>query len=90
MLPPQLDRPPFALLPPCAGHTACINALATDPWARFVVTASSDGTARVWDLSSARTVHTLKTGSAEQGALAGRAGALPEGGAGLEVGCGRL
>jgi dynein assembly factor with WDR repeat domains 1 len=51
-----------------AGHGAAVNALAMDPWARFVVTASSDGTARVWDLSSARSVHTLKTGTAEQGA----------------------
>jgi WD40 repeat protein len=46
-----------------------VNALAMDPWARFVVTASSDGTARVWDLSSARTVHTLKAGCREQGGV---------------------
>lgn len=51
-----------------------------DPWARFVVTASSDGTARVWDLSSARTVHVLLTGvTQEQGEAA-------EGGVGCLVG----
>jgi len=48
--------------PPTAGHTGAITALAMDPWARFVVTGSTDGTARVWDLSSARSIHTLKTG----------------------------
>lgn len=73
-LPPTLPGFLLLMLCPCcacraAGHTAPINALAMDPWARFVVTASSDGTARVWDLSSARPVHTLKAGSGEQGAV---------------------
>ena len=50
--------------------TAGITALAMDPWARFVVTASTDGTARVWDLSSARPIHVLRTGcTPEQGGL---------------------
>lgn len=49
-----------------AGHTASVNALAMDPWARFIVTASSDGTARVWDLSSARSIHVLRTGCSEE------------------------
>lgn len=59
-------------LPAPAGHTGSITSLAMDPWARFVVTGSTDGTARVWDLSSARSIHTLRTGcTVEQGAHTG-------------------
>lgn len=62
----SIQAAPFikpALTPsPPAGHTGSITALAMDPWARFVVTGSTDGTARVWDLSSARSIHTLRTG----------------------------
>lgn len=52
----------------CAGHTGKISGLAIDPWGRFVLTSSTDGTAKVWDLSSSRAIHTFVSGSTpEQG-----------------------
>ena len=57
--------PPLLL----AGHTSGVSALALDPWGRFVVTGGADGTVRVWDLASARSMHVMQTGS-KQGAAA--------------------
>lgn len=64
--------PPVAASSPAAGHTGKITGLAIDPWGRFVLTSSADGTAKVWDLSSARAIHTfVSAATPEQGELGG-------------------
>jgi WD40 repeat protein len=42
------------------GHTGDINSVAFSPDGRFVVTASADGTARVWDAATGKTVAELR------------------------------
>src|SRR4029079_18490237 len=42
------------------GHTGDINSVAFSPDGRFVVTASADGTARVWDAATGKTVAALR------------------------------
>jgi WD40 repeat protein len=41
-------------------HTAMINRIASDPAGRYLVTASSDKTAKVWDLRDGRLLNTLR------------------------------
>jgi len=45
-----LDSPPYAIL---AGHTSRVNWATFDPGGQKIVTASADGTARLWDIHGA-------------------------------------
>ncbi len=56
---PQYDAKPFLRLE-IGMHTARINHIAVDKQERFLVTASDDKTARVWDLASGDLLQTLR------------------------------
>jgi WD40 repeat protein len=42
-----------------SGHSGAVTALAIDPTAKLIASASRDGTAKIWDLKSARLLRTL-------------------------------
>ena len=42
-----------------SGHTGSVDSAAFSPDGKLVVTASDDGTARIWDVASGRSLHTL-------------------------------
>jgi WD40 repeat protein len=58
-----------------SGHTGAIHSMALDQQHRFLLTAAQDGTARIWDLASAR--HLLSLISTASGA--GWAAVAPDG-----------
>src|SRR5262249_14370743 len=45
------------------GHSDTIQALAISPDSRRLLTASSDRTARLWDIATSKTVETYKVGN---------------------------
>jgi eukaryotic-like serine/threonine-protein kinase len=46
------------------GHTKPVSAVAFSPDGAFLASAAKDGTARIWDLSSGRTIKVISTGPA--------------------------
>lgn len=56
--------------PPCNGHTEPINALAWSPDGTYLASASDDGTARVWDVHSGRSMLTYRAHTASVKAVA--------------------
>ena len=62
--PPSIDKPRKLIEPERVttlnGHTADINSVAFSPDGRFVVTASGDGTARVWDAATGASLGELR------------------------------
>ncbi|MFF9899048.1 WD40 repeat domain-containing serine/threonine protein kinase [Streptomyces longispororuber] len=66
----QADRLPRVAPPrPLTGHTSEVNAVALSQDGRTGVSASSDGTIRVWDLADGRGVRTVKATDAQYGIL---------------------
>ncbi|HYT43166.1 MAG TPA: TIR domain-containing protein, partial [Methylomirabilota bacterium] len=57
---PLAQHGDFALLRTLKGHTDAVGSLAISPDGQAVVSASSDGTIKVWELSTGRLVRTLK------------------------------
>jgi WD40 repeat protein len=68
--PPELTTEPILRIDP-GDHTAIINGIATDRAGRWLVTASSDKTARVWSLVDGRlaTILRVPIGDADEGKL---------------------
>jgi WD40 repeat protein len=64
------DPKPFPTLDP-GMHTAVLRSVAVDAAGRYVVTASDDKTARVWDTASGQLLHVLRVpvGAADEGKL---------------------
>ncbi len=48
------------------GHTGAINSIAFSPDGNKIITGSSDGTAKLWDVSTMQVIHTLSHGSQVQ------------------------
>lgn len=73
-LPARADEAP-ALVFDVRSHTGPVRRLAVDPAGRWLVTASDDKTALVWDLATQRVRHTLRVpvGDDEAGRLYGAA-----------------
>jgi WD40 repeat protein len=57
---PNLTPPGGLLIRTLEGHISSVNAVAITPDGRWVVSASADGTLRVWNLESGRTVRRLE------------------------------
>ncbi|MCI0695865.1 NB-ARC domain-containing protein [candidate division KSB1 bacterium] len=69
-LTPSLTTPGGPLLRTLEGHSKYVNAVAITPDGKYAVSASSDKTLKVWDLTSGQTLRTLEGHSDEVNSVA--------------------